>query len=305
VRHEARSSSLALDKVQAWMQAVIVHPGSIGEALVSQEAATVVPAEELDQLVRPSWSLTAAERVEVYHGMYLLRMAEALETDYPALRHFLGEHAFETLVRDYVQAFPSRSYTLNRLGDHLPRFLMESWRHPQAAFLSDLARAELAITEAFDEEESSPVDGATIAGIAPEAWATARLRPIRALRLVQARYEIVSHLEAAKRGEPSHRPRRRATFLVFYRRAYSVLRLELTRPEYELLAQLVGGATLGDAIAQAALGLKESKREQAVFRWFRTWLAEGLFASVETSSCSPSVAGVRGAPAERRRRPAQ
>ena len=54
-----------------------------------------MPAGGLEDVVRPSWSLSAAERVEVYHGMYLLRMVEALEVDYPAIRDFLGEEAFD------------------------------------------------------------------------------------------------------------------------------------------------------------------------------------------------------------------
>ena len=40
--------------------------------------------------ILPSRTLTPVERVGIYHGMYLLRMQEALATDYPALKHFLA-----------------------------------------------------------------------------------------------------------------------------------------------------------------------------------------------------------------------
>jgi len=105
---------------QRWFQAVIAHPGTVLEAMEKPEAAELLPPERLEDLVRPSWSLEPAERVEIYHGMYLLRMVEAMETDYPALRHYLGGESFAALIEAYVTRYPSRSYTLHRLGDHLP-----------------------------------------------------------------------------------------------------------------------------------------------------------------------------------------
>ena len=190
----------SLDRVQRWLQAVIVHPGSVEEGLAAPEAKAEVPREALERVVRPSWSLSAAERVDVYHGMYLLRMVEALESDYPAVRHFLGEEAFAELVRDYVQRYPSRSYTLNRLGDHLPQFFLDEPTRPHAAFLHDLARAELAVTEVFDEEESPVLDAETLGAVPEQAWAGAHLRPIKALRLLALRHQVTGHLDAAKHG---------------------------------------------------------------------------------------------------------
>ena len=140
-------AEFALDRVQRWLQAVIVHPGDVEEAIACEDASRELAPEALTSLVRPSHSLTAAERVDIYHGMYLLRMVEALEADYPALRHLLGEEPFAELVEDYVQAYPSRSYTLNRLGDHLPQFLLDRQTHPHAGLLHELARLELAITK--------------------------------------------------------------------------------------------------------------------------------------------------------------
>jgi hypothetical protein len=271
-----------LDRVQRWLQAVIVHPGSVEQALASQEATAELPAGELEAVVRPSWSLGAAERVEIYHGMYLLRMVEALEGDYPAVRHFLGEEQFSDLVREYVQRYPSRSYTLNRLGDHLPRFFLSApGGRPHAAFLHDLASAELAVTEAFDEEESPVLDAEALRAVPEEAWAGARLQPIKAFRLLALRHPVVAHLEAAKHGRPAPRPRRRSSFLAVYRRDYSVLRLELGAAEHALLAALVTGTPLGAALADAGLRLRASRREEAVFRWFRGWVAEGLFSAIE------------------------
>ncbi len=272
--------AFGLGTVQRWLQAVIVHPGGVEEAIASPAAASEVAPERLGELVRPSHSLTSAERVEIYHGMYLLRMVEALEADYPALRHFLGEAAFEELVTDYVQSFPSRSYTLNRLGDHLPGFLEEQRERRNAAFLADLARYELAVTEAFDERESPVLTPDEVKAIAPEAWPSARLVPVAAFRLLALRHPVTAAVEASKNGADPPAPRRRSSWIAVYRRDYSVMRLDLTRPQHDLLAALAAGAPLGDAVARATLALPASRREGAVARWFSSWVAGGMFSRI-------------------------
>ena len=270
-----------LTRLQRWMQEVVVHPGTVEEAIESESAIREIPSERLSEVVLPSHSMTSAERVGVYHGMYLMRMEEALETDYPVIRYHLGDHQFGHLVREYVQRYPSTSYTLNRLGDHLPQFFLDEPEWHDAAFLHDLARLELAMTEVFDEEESPVLGSEELEAVPSDAWEEARLRPIPALRLLAFKHAVIPNLVAFHEDRPSPGPRRRATWVVLYRRDYSVLRLELSRAEYDLLKAIVEGAPLGEALATAAAS--KSQRQQAkVFRWFRTWISEGLFAAIES-----------------------
>ena len=270
-----------LTRLQRWMQEVVVHPGTVEDAIESDGAVREIPSERLSDVVLSSHSMTSAERIGVYHGMYLMRMEEALETDYPVIRYHLGDHQFGHLVREYVQRYPSTSYTLNRLGDHLPQFFLDDSEWPEAAFLHDLARLELAMTEVFDEEES-PVLGATeLEAVPAEMWDESRLLPVPAFRLLAFKHAVIPNLVAYHEDRPSPSPRRRATWVALYRRDYSVLRLELARAEYDLLKAIVSGAPLGEALATAAAS--KSQRQQAkVFRWFRTWISEGLFAAIES-----------------------
>ena len=96
------SPDLALGGLQRWLQAVIAAPGPVKRALRSRDAARLVRPGRARDVVLPSAKLSADERLGVYHEMYLPRMLEALESDYPALAHYLGEPAWERLVRAYV-----------------------------------------------------------------------------------------------------------------------------------------------------------------------------------------------------------
>ena len=137
------------------------------------------------------------------------------------------------------------------------------------------------VEEVFDEEESPVLGSDELEAVPPEAWEAARLRPIAAFRLLAFKHMVVPNLVAFHDDRPSPSPRPRASWLALYRRDYSVLRLELSRAEHDLLRAIVDGAPLGDALATAATS--KSPRQQAkVFRWFRTWISEGLFTAIES-----------------------
>jgi hypothetical protein len=280
-------AAAALDRVQRWMQAVVVNGGSVGEALASPEAAAEI--ERVEDVLLPSSRLTAAERVGIYHGMYLGRMGDALESDYPHLLRVLGAERFAALVRDYVQVHPSRSYTLNRLGDHLPEFILAAPRLRRRAFLHDLARVEQAVSQVFDAEETAPLSAEAIAAVPHEAWERARLQPVAAFRLLVLGHPVgpfLDGLEDRAKRPPFPRPRR--SFMAVFRRNYVVRRLELAPAAHRLLAELAEGAALGAAVSRVAgRGGRSAAGADALFRWFREWVASGVFRSVAVEGGGP------------------
>ncbi|HEY7409360.1 MAG TPA: DNA-binding domain-containing protein [Vicinamibacteria bacterium] len=274
-------AEVALDRLQRWMQEVVVHPGAVGDGLAAEQAAALVPPAALESVILPSASLTAAERVGVYHGMYLLRMEEALATDYPGLKHLLGDDGFFALVRGYVQRHPSRHFSLNRLGDHLPEFVAGAPLR-RRDFCADLARLELALSQAFDAEESPVLGEAEVAAVRPQEWERARLVPVASLRLLALRYPAPAYLDSLDDAAHRHPPlRKKAAYVAVYRRDYRVFRLALAKPAHALLADLAAGMPLGAAVAAALVRPSRPRPgEDELFRWFRQWVAHGLFARV-------------------------
>jgi len=274
---------IPLDRVQRWMQAVVVHPGSDDEAVASPEAQAEVPRERLEDVVLPSKTLTATERVGIYHGMYPLRMHDALQDDYEALTHFLGDEAFYELVRGYVQAHPSRSYSLNRLGEHLPEYVLGAPGIKRREFCHELARLELAVSQTFDAPETPPLTQARIAEVPADAWERARLRTITAFQLLSFRYPVNAYLQSVRDDKHDHpRPRLKKEWVAVFRRDYSVWRLDLSRPAHDLLAELAGGVRLGEAIGHALKrGGRRAPSQEDLFRWFREWVSGGVFQAVE------------------------
>ena len=271
-----------LDRIQRWMQACILNQGSCEEAIQSDPAQAAIPADQARTLVKPSATLQPLERLDIYREMYLLRMEEALAIDYPSLKHFLGQEEFMRLVARYVDVYPSHSYTLNRLGDHLPEFVATLPDIPKAEFCHNLARLEYALTLVFDEQETPRLSREAIQAVPQEAWENARLRPIAAFRILEFDYPVSEYAGAVDEENPFPRIRKRRTWVAAYRSNYRVHRLDLKRPAYELLSALASGKKLGEALMEVCVpGRRPAVKESQLYEWFRDWMAEGLFQTVE------------------------
>jgi hypothetical protein len=273
---------LTLEKVQRWMLACILGPQSAGEAKLSEATRA---------LVLPSKTLSALERLDIYRDMYLPRMEEALAIDYPALKHFLGGEEFMRLVERYVDVSPSRSYTLNRLGDHLPEFVATLTDLAKTEFCVELARLELALSVIFDANESPSLTPDAVRTVPQEAWESARLRPIEAFHLLAFDYPVSKYIGAVDGENGFPRIAQRKTWVVAYRRKYQVHRMDLSEPAYELLTALTSGRTMGEAImAVLTRKWRPAVKQSQLFEWFRDWMAEGLFQSVELGDANRPAA---------------
>ena len=69
-----------------------------------------------------------------------------------------------------------------------------------------------------------------------------------------------------------------------YRTDGQVLRRDLTKPMYACLSALADGRTLGQAVraAEPAWHGPFADYDRAVFQWFQSWTADGLFVAVDT-----------------------
>jgi hypothetical protein len=271
-----------LKRVQRWMQACVLKQGTAEEAIQSQAAQAEIRAEMGRVVVLPSKTLSALERLDIYRDMYLPRMEEALTIDYPALKHFLGAEEFMRLVSRYVGVYPSRSYTLNMLGDRLPEFVATLGDLQEKEFCVDLARLEYALTVVFDAKETPPLTPDAVQAVPDEAWEPARLQPIEAFRLLAFDYPVSQYIGAVDEENRFPQVAPKKTWVVAYRRNYQVHRMDLTEPAYNLLSALISGRTMGEAIMSILTRKRRpTVKEPQLFEWFRDWMAEGLFQAVE------------------------
>jgi hypothetical protein len=263
------------------MQAVVVHPGTTERALRSEAAARLLKPGRTESVLLPSPTLTAAQRIAIYQEMYPMRMRDALSSDYPALEHFLGD-GFWDFVLAYTKAHPSRRYTLNRLGDHVPAFIAGRRKLKHRAFLRDLARLELAVTECFDATEASSIKPGDLEGIPADRLGRSVLITSPSLRLVALEWNADAYLDTLRDDNHDHpAPKRVRSFVAVVRRSYSVYRFGVSEAAFAVLRDLQRAVKVETVVARALARRGTRRASPEDFgAWFRQWAAEGLFCGV-------------------------
>ncbi len=216
-------------------------------------------------------------------------MLECLREEFPVLKHALGEELFDAFAAEYLQHYPSRSYTLFQLGVNFPRFLHETRPDRETGgigapswpdLLIDLATLERTFNEVFDGpgvEGQDLLDADRLRAISAERLLEARLVGVPCLRLLALRYPVHTYFTAVRRHEDPEPPEPAETYLAVTRRRYVVRHYELSPPAYQLLHALLAGESVGQAISRAveAAGTDLDRLADKLWRWFHDWAAEG------------------------------
>jgi hypothetical protein len=285
-----------LDQLQRWMLAAITHPFGTEAGLASDAArqAIDVAPDDVEQVVARSRALSSVERLDVYANAYYARLLECLRAEFPVLSRTVGESAFDQFSLGYLQRYPSRSYTLGRLGASFAQHLAETRPEGDGSaegpgwpeLLVDLARLEWAVNEVFDgpgSEKLRPVTAAQLAAVGPQRWPRARLQGAPCLRLMEFRFPVSGYFSAVRRGQTPAPPQAAPSWLALTRREYIVRRHDLTRAQFLVLGALLDGRTVEEAVAEGAPQAEgEMERYASDLRaWFADWAAEGFFVGID------------------------
>jgi hypothetical protein len=109
-------------------------------------------------------------QLAVYTNAYRLRLRDVLETDFPALAAALGYEAFDELADAYIEAHPSRGYSLRTFGARLPAFLRTQPGYKETPALAELATFEWTLGDAFDAADDPVVTVEDMTRIPPDHW---------------------------------------------------------------------------------------------------------------------------------------
>ena len=117
---------------------------------------------KLEDCIQSKGSLSATERVNIYKQSYFARLFECFQAEFPCLEYALGAELFRAFAFEYLQKYPSRTYTLYQLGDCFPKYLEESRpdahlppeeREEWPDFIIELATLERTFSQIYIAEE--------------------------------------------------------------------------------------------------------------------------------------------------------
>jgi len=249
------------------------------------------------QFIKPNDRLTSFERLEIYNRVYWFRVLDCLYDDYPGLRAILGEKKFMRLATAYLAKYPSSSFTLRNLGQHLEKFLREEprWISPNEELARDMARFEWAQVVAFDDAAEPPITTDDVLDTPPSKLRI-RLQPY--LSLLELNYAVDKFLLAVKKREAAvlrdeasntfeamphaqkreqriRLPKREHVFLVVHRYDNTLYYKRLEPEAFVILRSLGRGLTVEKACETALRSSKRVKRDWShqLQEWFHDWSA--------------------------------
>jgi hypothetical protein len=225
---------------------------------------------------------TGKVRVDVYRSSHLGRLVDAVRSQNRVLAAYLGDAAFNTLARAYIDAIPSRSASLRALCRELPAFLADTKPYCDQPAIADLAQIAVALADACDSPDHASCTSSDLAAMPPGAWETLCLMPhpsIRRLDLHSNAAEIWSAFESGSAlAELALRDAEANRLIVWRQHAIAKFR-RLPANEAMLWDAASKGTPFG--VLRAMLAAKgEPGYAIAMQRYLYAWAAQGLLSQV-------------------------
>ncbi len=236
----------------------------------------------IEQAIAGTQALDARTRLEIYAEAYRLRLLEALAAEYLGLRAYLGEAAFETLGRAYIERHPSHSRTLRDYGDRLADFLRATppWR--EQPLLAELAAFDWALATVFDAPDAPMASAADLAGIAPERWPAMRMVFHPSVLRIDLEWNSPAIRQAAEEKRPLPAPHRHPHPIgwVLWRQQLRTYFRSLSVEETFVLDAARRGECFAELCERLCEWLDAQHVPAQAAGLLRRWLEDGLIASV-------------------------
>ncbi len=212
---------------------------------------------------------TPMDQIGIYRRQYTLRLYDALLEEIPGLHHLMGADG-EALLRRYLAARPSSSWTLNRVADRLPTWLEGQSDVDQATI--EMAWLDRCVQAGFEAADGEPLDPATLATLPALA-----LQPhVSLLRVGHNVHELRSAILSG--GDDGPELTTGDYPLVVFRRHLRMRHWVMPLGAWGVLDAIHQGATVPEALEQvfAAGWVSAEQLASEVQGWFREYAGRHL-----------------------------
>jgi hypothetical protein len=254
-----------LSQIQSWMQSALV--GTNAQA-------------QPENFINESSRLTAARHLNIYRQSYIARLRECMKNQFSALAFALGEDLFQMFADQYLDSYPSGSYTLNHLGKKFPDFLEQTRPDADAPekeewvdFIIELARFEYELSVIFDAHCEEEFERAT------ESTPDEALKPAPLFRLFHHRHPVSRYYLDVTQKKAPELPFEEESFCAATRNDYRLSLSELKPAQFYFLERL----TKGERVAQAKeffvnnYRFDAGKLDDVWKEWRKNFIASGFF----------------------------
>lgn len=235
-----------------------------------------------EQAVTGPNSTFAKQRLAIYSEAYRLRLVDILKMDFPCLRLWLGDTAFERLGLNYLDRYPSKFFSAREFGRYMAAYLATTEPHNKNSFLTEFAQFERALSETIDSLNANIVTIEDIIAIPPESWPTMRftLHPAVTSHLLHWNIPDIRKILIEDEIKIARKRFKRPTSWLMWRNNIDVKYKELDEKESFTLKAFAQGMTFEEICQDLMEWLSEEEAAQYIVQFLQRWIPEQIFSTV-------------------------
>ena len=219
---------------------------------------------------------SAEQRMVFYGNAYVLRLKEALSTDYERLHSYLGDELFESLMLHYIERYPSHHPSLRYFGQHMVELVESLEPFKQLAEVGEITRIEQAFANSFDAADCQCVSLDQLAQLEPAAWATLTLRFHGAVQLLPQQYNSFQIWRALSNEQtPPQKAADETSWLIWRQDLVSRYRA-LQKAELAALTVAISGGSFADVCAVLLEHCSEQETPLKAVGYLQQWINDQM-----------------------------
>ncbi len=216
-------------------------------------AAVLDPAQPVPEGVIGRHNASDGHRFAVYRNNVMVSLVDALQARFPATCRLVGDEFFRATARAYAGSYLPDSPLLMEYGSTFPEFIADFEPATSVPYLADVARLEVAWSEAYHAADSTPLELEALQALSPEVLAGATIELHPSVRLLRSSYPVAALWAAQQQDIVTPLSSWEAQDVLVVRPDSSVSVHTLAGGTFEFLAALINHGSLENAAAAALL----------------------------------------------------
>lgn len=217
----------------------------------------------------------------VYRHAYRARLHGALRDNFEVLPLVMGDDAFDALANAYIDAHPSRHYSLRWFGHTLGAFMADHAALVDHPAMVDLARMEWALRTAFDAAPATLLTPTELAAVPGQDWAQLAFTLHPSVQLLDLRWAVGPVWHALKSGADEVPPPEALDHHVLvWRQGMNTQWKSLTMTETVFVQCLLGRKSFGAVCMALSKQVGEENAASTAVQLIRKLLVDGTLCSL-------------------------
>ncbi len=143
---------------------------------------------------------TSNQRMDIYKDAYKFRLVDVLFEDFKTVHKILGDDDFSKMAFDYVEKYPSTSFSIRNFGQNMSKYLSEEIPYKNHQYLAEIADFEWSKGLVFDSGNSEVLTIKQLSEIPVDSWEEAKFEFIPAIKRLVYNYNIPQIWQAINDG---------------------------------------------------------------------------------------------------------